>query len=124
MAGRGTHISLSEKALEAGGLHVVVVERNESKRIDRQLVGRGARQGQPGSTQFFVSADDYLVVTYGEDLVKQLKSARAKKNGELSGRFSADFDQIQDKVEKLRYEQRLAMAERDKWAEETRKNLA
>ncbi|MDF1753803.1 MAG: hypothetical protein P1U89_13565 [Verrucomicrobiales bacterium] len=124
MAGRGTHISLSKKALEAGGLHVVVVERNESKRIDRQLVGRGARQGEPGSAQSFVSADDYLIVTYGRDLLKQLKSARAKKNGELSSKFSREFDKVQEEVEKLRYEQRLSMAERDKWTEETRKNLA
>ena len=92
MAGRGTHISLSEIALEAGGLHVVVVERNESKRIDRQLVGRGARQGEPGSAQFFVSADDYLVVTYAPDLVREMKAARARKNGELNPRFSRDFD--------------------------------
>ena len=124
MAGRGTHISLSEIALTAGGLHVVVVERNESKRIDRQLVGRGARQGEPGSAQSFVSADDYLVTTYGPELEKQLKNARAKKNGELSSRFSREFDKLQDEVEILRYEQRLSLAERDKWAEDTRKNLA
>lgn len=124
MAGRGTHISLTEKALGAGGLHVVVVERNESKRIDRQLVGRGARQGEPGSAQSFVSADDYIIVTYAEELEKQMKSARAKKNGELSSKFSREIDKLQDKVERLRYEQRLAMAERDKWTEETRKNLA
>ncbi|MDF1812002.1 MAG: hypothetical protein P1V20_07300 [Verrucomicrobiales bacterium] len=124
MAGRGTHISLSENSLKAGGLHVVVVERNESKRIDRQLIGRGARQGEPGSAQVFVSADDYIVVTYAPDLEKQLKSARAKKNGELSSRFSRDFDRVQEEVERLRYEQRLSMAERDKWTEETRKNLA
>ena len=124
MAGRGTDISLSEIALRAGGLHVVVVERNESKRIDRQLVGRGARQGQIGSAQFFVSADDYLVVTYAPELVRELKSARAKRNGELSSKFSRDFDRVQDEVERLRYEQRLSMAERDKWTEDTRKNLA
>ncbi len=124
MAGRGTHIGISKKALETGGLHVVVVERNESKRIDRQLVGRGARQGEPGSAQSFVSADDYMVVIYAPDLVKQLKSARANKKGELDSRFSRDFDKLQEDVEKLRYDQRLSMAERDKWTEETRKNLA
>ncbi len=124
MAGRGTHISLSEPAMRAGGLHVIVVERNESKRIDRQLVGRGARQGQPGSAQFFVSADDYLVVTYAPELVKEMKSARARPNAELSPRFGRRFDRLQDEVERLRYEQRLSLAERDKWAEDTRKNLA
>ncbi len=124
MAGRGTHISLAHQSLDAGGLHVVVVERNESMRIDRQLVGRGARQGEPGSAQYFVSADDYLIKTYAEDLGKQLKSARADAKGELSGRYSREFDKVQEKVERLRYEQRLAMAERDKWTEDTRKNLA
>ncbi|MEZ5433017.1 MAG: hypothetical protein R3F31_18040 [Verrucomicrobiales bacterium] len=53
MAGRGTHISLDHRSRQAGGLHVLGLERNDSIRIDRQLVGRGARQGQPGSTQFF-----------------------------------------------------------------------
>ena len=124
MAGRGTDIKLSNKAKEAGGLHVLAVERNESVRIDRQLIGRGARQGQPGSAQFFVSADDFLIQHYSPELGERMKKASAEKNGELKGDFSRNFDEVQERVERLRYEQRLALAERDKWAEATRRSLA
>ena len=63
MAGRGTDIKPDKHALSVGGLHVAAVSPNESPRIDRQLIGRGARQGQPGSAQFFVAADDCLLYT-------------------------------------------------------------
>ncbi len=125
MAGRGTHISLSKEAEAAGGLHVIAVERNDSVRVDRQLIGRGARQGQPGSAQFFVSAEDYLMEHYAPELGKRIASARADSNGEVDGnRFTKVFDEIQEKVERMRYEQRLSMAERDAWSEKTRRNLA
>ena len=61
MAGRGTDIALDDQALAAGGMHVIALERNMSSRIDRQLLGRAGRQGQPGSGQFFVSAQDELL---------------------------------------------------------------
>lgn len=124
MAGRGTHIGLSEAAMNAGGLHVIQVERNESARIDRQLVGRGARQGQPGSAQVFVSADDYIITTFAPDAHTQLKKARANQDGELSSRFKSLFDRIQGEVEKSRYEMRLRMAEHDAWQEDTKESLA
>lgn len=60
MAGRGTDIRLDDDALAAGGLHIIGAERHSSRRVDRQLVGRAARQGQPGGGQFFLSADDQL----------------------------------------------------------------
>ncbi len=124
MAGRGTHIGLSDEAKEAGGLHVIQVERNESVRIDRQLVGRGARQGQPGSAQAFVSAEDYIIDSYSPEAGKQLRRARADENGELSGSHSKIFDRVQAEVERARYEMRLNMAERDKWLDETKESLA
>ena len=124
MAGRGTHIGLTNVAKAAGGLHVIVVERNESIRIDRQLIGRGARQGQPGGAQSFVSADDHLIETYAEDLRETMRKAKADANGELSSSFSKQFDQVQSDVERKRYEQRLAMAHRDKWLDEIKTNLA
>ena len=65
MAGRGTDIKLTQKSLAAGGLHVIVTEMNEAGRIDRQLYGRCARQGDPGSTETFVSLEDELIVRYG-----------------------------------------------------------
>ncbi|MFM8720221.1 MAG: preprotein translocase subunit SecA, partial [Chthoniobacterales bacterium] len=65
MAGRGTDIKLGSGVQEVGGLHVIGTERHESRRIDRQLRGRGARQGDPGSSQFFVSFEDDLMRNFG-----------------------------------------------------------
>lgn len=124
MAGRGTHISLSREAEAAGGLHVIAVERNESARIDRQLIGRGARQGQPGSAQTFLSADDYLLRDFAPAISAKLKAMTADPKGELPGKCKSLFDEVQRKVERLRYEGRLRMAERDKWLEETRQAIA
>ena len=124
MAGRGTHIDLMPESKAAGGLHVVVVERNESIRIDRQLVGRGARQGQPGGAQSFVSAEDHLIETYAPELGESWKKGKAGEFGELSPSLSKEFDRIQAEVERKRYEQRLAMAHRDKWLDEIKTNLA
>lgn len=124
MAGRGTHIDLSDQAEAAGGLHVIGVERNESMRIDRQLVGRGARQGQPGSAQSFVSADDYLLQNYAPEVSKQLKATKANEDGELSSVTKRVFDKVQSEVEITRYQMRLRMAERDEWSEETKESLA
>ncbi len=64
MAGRGTDIRITEKVAAAGGLHVIGAERQESARIDRQLAGRCGRQGDPGSVQFFLSAEDDLFLRY------------------------------------------------------------
>jgi preprotein translocase subunit SecA len=114
MAGRGTHISLSREAENAGGLHVIAVEKNESARIDRQLIGRGARQGQPGSAQTYLSADDALLGIYTPGLAAKLRLMPADAQGELPGKLKSQFDGVQRKVERLRYEGRRRMAERDK----------
>jgi len=124
MAGRGTHIALSKEAEAAGGLHVVAVEKNESARIDRQLVGRGARQGQPGSAQTFLSADDALLASFAPALAAKLRAMPADARGELPGKLKRLFDEAQGKAERLRYEGRLRLAERDKWNEETRQAIA
>lgn len=124
MAGRGTHIDLSEAAKRVGGLHVIAIERNESIRIDRQLIGRGARQGQPGSAQSFVSADDYLLQVYAPEVAEQLKRTKANHGGELPGNLKRVFDKVQSEVEVTRYEMRLRMAERDEWLEQTKETLA
>jgi preprotein translocase subunit SecA len=68
MAGRGTDIKLGEGVAELGGLHVIGTNRHESRRIDHQLRGRAGRQGDPGSSRFFVSAEDDLFVKYGADM--------------------------------------------------------
>jgi preprotein translocase subunit SecA len=124
MAGRGTHIDLTPESEAAGGLHVMVVERNDSVRIDRQLYGRGARQGQPGSTQFFVSAEDFLMENHGKEAAKKMQRTKADEYGQLPGKFSRLFDEVQEKVELQRYEARLQMDERDRWVEDTRRSLA
>ena len=103
MAGRGTHIGLSEEAEKSGGLHVIQVERNESSRIDRQLIGRGARQGQPGSSQGFISGEDYLVTSHDPALAQKMQSARADQYGELTGNWTQTFDRLQSEVERKRY---------------------
>lgn len=73
MAGRGTDIMLGEGVEELGGLHVIGTERNESERIDNQLKGRSARQGDPGSTQFAISLEDELFTRYAVDELERIK---------------------------------------------------
>ncbi|MEI8061030.1 MAG: preprotein translocase subunit SecA [Candidatus Berkelbacteria bacterium] len=72
MAGRGTDIKLGEGVAEVGGLHVIGTERHESRRIDNQLRGRAGRQGDPGSSQFYVSMDDDLMRIFGGDRLKSI----------------------------------------------------
>ena len=124
MAGRGTHISLDHQSRQAGGLHVLGLERNDSIRIDRQLVGRGARQGQPGSTQFFLSGDDRLMEEAGEAPRRSLAKWDPDRNGELPSKTVGIFVAAQKTVELARYEMRLAMAENDRWMDRMRESLA
>ena len=73
MAGRGTDIKLGDGVAEVGGLHVIGTERHEARRIDRQLAGRCARQGDPGLAPFFVSLDDEIVEAFGEKPAARLR---------------------------------------------------
>ena len=72
MAGRGTDIKLTKESKEAGGLAIIGTERHESRRVDRQLRGRSGRQGDPGSSQFFVSLEDNLMRLFGSDRIAKL----------------------------------------------------
>ena len=72
MAGRGTDIVLGEGVPELGGLHIIGTERHESRRIDNQLRGRSGRQGDPGSTQFFLSLEDDLMRIFGSDSISKI----------------------------------------------------
>ena len=83
MAGRGTDIKLGEGVAELGGLHVIGTERHESRRIDRQLAGRCARQGDPGYCQFFVSLDDEIIEAFGEKPAARIRK-RYTASGELT----------------------------------------
>ena len=121
MAGRGTDIKLPPESLAAGGLHVVGVSPNDSKRIDRQLVGRAARQGQPGSAQFFAAGTDAIFVENESKLTKQL-ARRAKSNGE-AGNFSKDLDALQASIEARNSKQRQDMILRDFWMDSVREAI-
>jgi preprotein translocase subunit SecA len=83
MAGRGTDIVLGEGVAELGGLHVLATERHESRRIDNQLRGRSGRQGDPGSSQYFLSLDDDLMRIFGGDRIKGLMERMGAEEGEV-----------------------------------------
>ena len=121
MAGRGTDIKLDQDALEAGGLHVVGFSPNSSPRIDRQLAGRAARQGQPGSVQFFAAATDDLF-TDNPSRLSKLIQRRANRTGESSN-FSNELLQLQRTIEARKYKQRKNMIQRDKWMDTVREAI-
>ena len=83
MAGRGTDIKLSPEVKEAGGLAIIGTERHESRRVDRQLRGRSGRQGDPGSSQFFVSLEDDLMRLFGSDRIAKIMDRLGLKEGEV-----------------------------------------
>ena len=121
MAGRGTDIKIAKDALEIGGLHVIGVSPNQSRRIDRQLVGRAARQGQPGSAQFFAAATDEIFVENESSLIRQIER-RANSNGE-STNFAKELDALQSVIEARSYKQRQDMILRDKWMDSVREAI-
>ena len=122
MAGRGTDIKLDANALEAGGLHVVACSHNGSTRIDRQLVGRAARQGNPGSAQFFVAPEDELIATHAPKLGQRIMS-HAKSNGETRKSFSSDIASLQGQIEHKQYMVRQAMVRQDHWMDLVRASI-
>ena len=110
MAGRGTDIHVSQAVQELGGLHIIATARHTSSRIDRQLIGRTARQGQPGSFQFFLSLEDDLFSIGGSQ--PSLKS-RIGNGSELGAGWIKQFDRVQSKIEKLHEKQRLDLQENE-----------
>ncbi|MDO8064063.1 preprotein translocase subunit SecA [Candidatus Phytoplasma bonamiae] len=111
MAGRGTDIRLAEGVAELGGLAVLGTERHEVRRIDNQLRGRSGRQGDPGYTKFFVSAEDDLIQRFGSDkiskLVNLLQYSNQQQNNSVSSRFLTNlFTNIQKKIESSNFEYR------------------
>jgi preprotein translocase subunit SecA len=123
MAGRGAHIPVCAESVRLGGLHVIGVERHESARVDRQLVGRAARQGQPGSAQFFVSIDDDLLLRHTPGLAARLAKKTPDQNGELPGKTAVYFRRVQAKVERADREQRRQLARYDEWLNELKNAL-
>jgi preprotein translocase subunit SecA len=115
MAGRGTDIQVDEQVCQLGGLHVIATQRQESRRVDRQLIGRTARQGQPGSCQFFVSADDQIIVQYGGTLRGSAHRAIAAGDTHALDRL---LDRIQRRAEHHKYQQRRQLYHEDAWLNE------
>ena len=114
MAGRGTDIKLEPGVAQIGGMHLVAVEPNESLRVDRQLIGRVGRQGDPGSYQFFVSADDGLLLRFGPDLSSRMKSL-PNVNGELAVDLARSVRAVQRRAEGEGYRQRKLLTAADRW---------
>ena len=101
MAGRGTDIKLTKETKEAGGLAIVGTERHESRRVDRQLRGRAGRQGDPGSSQFFVSLEDNLMRLFGSGRIAKLMDRMGHEEGEViqHSMISRSIERAQKKVE-------------------------
>jgi preprotein translocase subunit SecA len=115
MAGRGTDIKLHEDVLAAGGLHVLATELHSSSRIDRQLVGRCSRQGDPGSCQFWLSLDDELLRMFTPTALSRLqRGARPSASGELPQRWIGVFHRAQRRLERLHLKQRTELLKEKK----------
>ncbi len=123
MAGRGTDIKLDDQIKAEGGLHVIGTERHESYRIDRQLAGRCARQGDPGEVLFFVSLDDELIEAFGEKPAARLRR-RYEGRGELtSPGFRRLFFRAQSKKERQHRKDRKLLMHFEKHRAEMRENM-
>ena len=119
MAGRGTNIRLGPDVEELGGLHVIATERHEAGRIDRQLFGRSARQGQPGSAQAFVSLDDELLRRFAPLAGGAIRHRYARDGAEIDSRLARQaFDFAQRRAERLALRQRKGVLQTDDWLDE------
>ena len=115
MAGRGTDIKLGEGVKEAGGLAIIGTERHDSRRVDRQLRGRAGRQGDPGSSRFFVSLEDDLMRKFGSERIAKLMDRMGLKEGEVisAGMVSKSIERAQKKVEENNFGVRKNLLEYD-----------
>ncbi len=115
MAGRGTDIKLSEEVKAAGGLAIIGTERHDSRRVDRQLRGRSGRQGDPGSSQFFVSLEDNLMRLFGSDRVAKVMDRMGLEEGEViqHSMMTKSIERAQKKVEENNFGVRKRLLEYD-----------
>ncbi len=115
MAGRGTDIKLKENVIESGGLAIVGTERHDSRRVDRQLRGRAGRQGDPGSSQFYVSLEDNLMRLFGSERIAKMMDKMGHKEGEViqHGMISKSIERAQKKVEENNFGIRKRLLEYD-----------
>lgn len=116
MAGRGTDIKLTQPSKEAGGLAIIGTERHESRRVDRQLRGRSGRQGDPGSSQFFLSLEDNLMRLFGSDRIAAVMDRIGLEEGEViqHSMVSRSIERAQKKVEQNNFAMRKRLLEYDR----------
>ena len=115
MAGRGTDIKLGTGVIDAGGLAIVGTERHDSRRVDRQLRGRAGRQGDPGSSQFFVSLEDDLMRMFGSERIAKIMDRLGLKEGEViqHSMITKSIERAQKKVEENNFGVRKRLLEYD-----------
>ncbi|HMQ45010.1 MAG TPA: preprotein translocase subunit SecA, partial [Mariniflexile sp.] len=115
MAGRGTDIKLTDAVKKAGGLAIVGTERHDSRRVDRQLRGRAGRQGDPGSSQFYVSLEDNLMRLFGSERIAKMMDRMGLKEGEViqHSMISKSIERAQKKVEENNFGVRKRLLEYD-----------
>ena len=115
MAGRGTDIKLTQEVKDAGGLAIIGTERHESRRVDRQLRGRAGRQGDPGSSVFYVSLEDDLMRMFGSDRVAKIMDRMGLPEGEMieHSMISSSIERSQKKVEENNFGIRKRLIEYD-----------
>jgi preprotein translocase subunit SecA len=115
MAGRGTDIKLSEEVKNNGGLAIIGTERHDSRRVDRQLRGRAGRQGDPGSSQFFVSLEDNLMRLFGSDRIAKMMDRMGLEEGEViqHSMITKSIERAQKKVEENNFGTRKRLLEYD-----------
>ncbi len=115
MAGRGTDIKLSDEVKNAGGLAIIATERHDSRRVDRQLRGRSGRQGDPGSSQFYVSLEDNLMRLFQSDRIAKVMDRMGHKDGEViqHSMITKSIERAQKKVEENNFGIRKRLLEYD-----------
>ena len=123
MAGRGVDIKVNDEVRALGGLYIVGTERHENRRIDNQLRGRSGRQGDAGTTQFYLSLEDNLLRIFGSDKIKSIMERLGVEDGEYieSSMVTRAVEKAQKKVENMHYEGRKQIVEYDDVANEQRK---
>ena len=123
MAGRGVDIKVSDEVKALGGLYILGTERHENRRIDNQLRGRSGRQGDAGTTQFYLSLEDNLLRIFGSDKIKSIMERLGVEDGEYieSKMVTRAVEKAQKKVENMHYEGRKQIVEYDDVANEQRK---
>ncbi len=123
MAGRGVDIKVNDEVKALGGLYIIGTERHENRRIDNQLRGRSGRQGDAGTTQFYLSLEDNLLRIFGSEKIKSIMERLGVEDGEYieSKMVTRAVEKAQKKVENMHYEGRKQIVEYDDVANEQRK---